>query len=137
MNAKEIRFLLLNSLSLELGTIQLPNTTALQPAIWVGEPPFNSKIVGLECNIQLFPSTRTRMNITNQVQSLSLIQHDGATPKIDIARTTILHIAAGISNSVFLPATTLPDGKKTLDTVKFYFNETVYCPPTKTGLLLP
>lgn len=137
MNAKEIRFLLLNALSMELGTIQLPNTTVLQPAIWVGEPPFNSKIIGLECNIQLFPSTRTRMNLTNQVQSLSLIQHDGATPKIDIARVTILHLLSGVNNSVFLPAITLSDGKKTLDTIKFYFNETVYCPPVKKGFLTP
>lgn len=136
---------LLALLAAELGTIQLPNSTVKQPALWVGESPFNSEIVGLECSIVLFPSSRSRMNLTYQVQSFSLIQHSGVSikfpslppvvPTIAIARDKILHTFNGIT-SAFLPATTMPDGKKSLDTVKFFVNETLYCPPILVSKLL-
>lgn len=135
----DLRARLLTLLTSELGTIQLPGSTLKQPALWVGEPPFNSEIIGLECNIILFPSSRSKMNLTYQVQSFSLIQHSGVSikfpslpavaPKIATARTKILHAFGGSITSAFLPATTMPDGKKSLDTVKFYVNEILYCPP--------
>lgn len=132
-------------LATELGTIQLPNSTLKQSALWVGEPPLNSEIIGLECNIILFPSSRSKLNLTYQVQSFSLIQHSGvsiknpslpAVPlKIAIARQKILHSFSGIT-SAFLPATTMPDGKKSLDTIKFYLSEALYCPPIITSTLV-
>lgn len=132
-------------LATELGTIQLPNSSLKQPALWVGEPPLNSEIVGLECNIILFPSSRSKLNLIYQVQSFSIIQHSGVSikspslppvaPKIAIARAKILHSFSGIT-SAFLPATTMPDGKKSLDTVKFYVSEALYCPPVAMSRLV-
>ncbi len=141
-----LRAQLLTLLATELGTIQLPNSTLKQLALWVGEPPFNSEIIGLECNLILFPSSRSKMNLTYQVQSFSLIQHSGVSikspslpavsPKIEIARAKILHAFGGSITSAFLPATTMPDGKKSLDTVKFYVNEVLYCPPIMISTLV-
>lgn len=141
-----IRARLSTLLLAELGTIQLPNSTVKQPALWVGEPPINSEIVGLECNIILFPSSRSKLNLTHQVQSFSIIQHSGVSiknpslppisPKIAIARAKILHDFGGSITSAFLPATTMPDGKKSLDTVKFSVSEALYCPPVSISILI-